>query len=290
MSAGAGSAAGSGFDLFNAGQGPPLSQELDLGAAAAPAAGAGAGSSSALTRSHSASEIPKEADDKRTVIFRKIVDTLYRNWDTEGAEALSEKGTKPTSAAFTVKSGPQTFGKTFPSLMGAPPPSDRAVGVSGYKFREPTDPRLEKAYRTVMVANRDFIRDYIADNFTPDDFMSQLLTDIGQAGKWDPPRARALEAIYGVLEQAERDVAGMAKADLAVYRAMMAQNALNVLTAKGFGGGRSIYTLRAKRRNVRNKAQRRTRKGLVRQGSRAHRKTRRGSGARKPHGRRAKGL
>ena len=40
------------------------------------------------------------------------------------------------------------------------------------------------------------------------------------------------------------------------------------------GGGR-IYTLRAKRRNVRNKEKRRTRKGLVRQGSRPDRKTRR---------------
>jgi hypothetical protein len=42
----------------------------------------------------------------------------------------------------------------------------------------------------------------------------------------------------------------------------------------GTYGGR-IYTLRAKRRNVRNKEKRRTRKGLVRQGSRPHRKTRR---------------
>lgn len=46
---------------------------------------------------------------------------------------------------------------------------------------------------------------------------------------------------------------------------------------KTFKAGRrsSIYTLRAKRRNVRNKEKRRTRKGLVRQGSRPHRKTRR---------------
>lgn len=268
-----------------------MSQELDLGESAAASAGAGAGSSSTLKRSHSASAAPKEANDKRKVIFQKIVDTLYRNWDTEGAEALSEKGTKPASAAFTVRSGPSAIGKTVPSLMGAPPPSDRAVGVSGYKFREPTDPRLEKAYRTVMVVNREFIKNYIADNFKVDDFMGQLLTDIAYASKFDAPRARALEAIYGVLDQAEREVADMDKKDLAVYRAMMAQNALNALTAKGFGGGgRSIYTLRAKRRNVRNKAQRRTRKGLVRQGSRAHRKTRRGSGARKPHGRRPKGL
>lgn len=43
----------------------------------------------------------------------------------------------------------------------------------------------------------------------------------------------------------------------------------------GTAGRRSIYTLRSKRRNVRNKTQRRAGKGLVRQGSRSHRKTRR---------------
>jgi hypothetical protein len=165
------------------------------------------------------------------------------------------------------------------------------VAISGYAFREVKHPKFEKAYKIVMVANRDFIKGYIAKNFKADDFMNQLLIDIAQSSKWDPSRATALEAIYGVLYQAEADVAGMEKADLAVYRAMMAQNALNALTAKGveFGGG-SIYTLRAKRRNVRNKAQRRTRKGLVRQGSRTYRKTRRGTRPRKPYGRRAKGL
>jgi hypothetical protein len=43
------------------------------------------------------------------------------------------------------------------------------------------------------------------------------------------------------------------------------------------GGRRRIYTLRSHRRNVRNQAKRRTRKGLLRQGSRPHRKTRRRS-------------
>ena len=240
MSAGAGSFPASRADPYVLGEGASLSQELDLGPAAAPSAGAGAGSSSAPKRSHSGPTTSKEANDKRNLIFRKIVDTLYRDWETEEAEALAKKATKPASAAFTVKSGPSTFGKTVPSLTGAPPPSDRAVGISGYKFREPTDPRLEDAYRTVMVANRDFIRDYIAKNFTRDDFMTVLIEDIAQSSKWDPPRARALEAIYGVLDQAERDVAGMEKADLAVYRTMMALNALNALTSKGYGGGRSI--------------------------------------------------
>ena len=45
----------------------------------------------------------------------------------------------------------------------------------------------------------------------------------------------------------------------------------------GTAGGRRIYTLRSHRRNVRNQAKRRTRKGLLRQGSRPHRKTRRRS-------------
>jgi hypothetical protein len=50
---------------------------------------------------------------------------------------------------------------------------------------------------------------------------------------------------------------------------------LNMTITRKAGRRSSIYTLRAKRRNVRNKEKRRTRKGLVRQGSRPHRKTRR---------------
>jgi hypothetical protein len=278
-------------DPYVLGEGDEPSQKLDLGETDPASAGAGAGSSSALKRSHSGPATTKEADDKRQVIFRKMIDTLYRDWETEEAEGLERKATKSASAPVTVKSGPAAFGKTSPSLMGAPSaPTSRAVPISGYAFREGTDPRLEKAFRTVMVANRDFIRDYIAKHFRADDFMLELMNDIGQASKWDPAQAIALEAIYGVLYRAERDVADMEKADLAVYRAMMAQNALNALTARGvrFGGG--IYTLRAKRRNVRNKAQRRTRKGLVRQGPRTHRKARRGTRPRKSHRRRAKGL
>ena len=44
---GSGSAAGSGFDLYNEGEGPPLSQELDLGESAA-AGFSGAGASSPI--------------------------------------------------------------------------------------------------------------------------------------------------------------------------------------------------------------------------------------------------
>jgi len=274
-------------------QGPDIGESTAAEAEAEAEAEAGAGAGSSVARSHSGPATTKEADLKRKVIFEKILETLRRDWETEEADALAEKATTRGSTPFTVKSGPAAVGKTFPSLMGAPPRSERAVPISGYAFREGTDPKLEKAYRTVMVANHEFISGYIAKNFKADDFMGQLMNDIGQASKRGDIRAETtLMAIYGVLDQAERDVAGMETADIAMYRAMMAQNALNALTAKGveFGGGGSIYTLRAKRRNVRNKAQRRTRKGLVRQGSRTYRKTRRGTRPRKPYGRRAKGL
>jgi hypothetical protein len=135
-----------------------------------------------------------------------------------------------------------------------------------------------------------------------DDFMSGILNDLAQATRnGDDNTVLFLSTLYGVLSAAERDVEGMSKEELGVYRTMMAQNAKNVADlvvkeaaearTRGLaGGGGSIYTLRAKRRNVRNKAQRRTRKGLVRQGSRTYRKTRRGTRPRKPYGRRAKGL
>lgn len=274
------------------------SQELYLGESAAAAeAGAGARPGSSLARSHSGPATTKEANGKRWIIFQRMLDMLNRDWRAEEAEALDEKARTRGSTPFTVKSGPSTFGKTVPSLLGARPPSERAVGISGYKSRDPTDPRLERAYKEVVLPNYPFIREYVAKNFTPDDFMVELMNDIGQASKRGNIRAETtLMAIYEVLNQSERAVAGMEKADIAMYRAMVAQNVLNELTARGagggagFGGGRSIYTLRAKRRNVRNKAQRRTRKGLIRQGSRAHRETRRGTRPRKPHGRRAKGL
>jgi hypothetical protein len=284
---GAGSFAASNADPYGLGEGVEPSQELDLGESAA---AAGAGSSSGLARSHSGPATTKEAIGKRWIVFQRMLEMLHRDWETEEAQALAEKAKTRGSTPFTVRSGPPTVGRKFPSLMGAPPPSERAVPISGYAFREGTDPRLERAYKEVVLPNYPFIKDYVAKNFTPADFMTELMNEIAQVSKRGDIRAETnLMAIYGVLDQEERAIAGMEKADIAVYRAMVAQNALNALTARGFEGG-AIYTLRAKRRNVRNKAQRRTRKGLVRQGSRTHRKARRGTGPRKSHRRRPKGL
>lgn len=63
----------------------------------------------------------------------------------------------------------------------------------------------------------------------------------------------------------------------AVQAKIMAEMKAASAGAGTAGGRRRIYTLRSHRRNVRNQAKRRTRKGLLRQGSRPHRKTRRRS-------------
>jgi hypothetical protein len=88
-------------------------------------------------------------------------------------------------------------------------------------------------------------------------------------------RENAMKA-YAIIKAAGEEV-GIKKLSIEKARILEARNLVAEIQAKiraKAGGGR-IYTLRTKRRNVRNKEKRRTRKGLVRQGSRPHRKTRR---------------
>jgi hypothetical protein len=85
-------------------------------------------------------------------------------------------------------------------------------------------------------------------------------------------RREAAAKAYGIINTIE-------KGRILEARSLVAEIQAKIRAKAGAGAGTAfggrIYTLRAKRRNVRNKEKRRTRKGLVRQGSRPHRKTRR---------------
>jgi len=90
-------------------------------------------------------------------------------------------------------------------------------------------------------------------------------------------RREAAAKAYAIINNVEKPKIKGLKGLISEIQAKIRAKAAAAPAGGGAGtyGSSRIYTLRAKRRNVRNKEKRRTRKGLVRQGSRPHRKTRR---------------
>jgi hypothetical protein len=231
------------------------------------------------SRSRSGPGTPKEEITVEKEILVNQIDEYSRNFDDDSAAEVRRGMVTPKERKWSSASAAADNRMKF--LTG------RATAVRPRPHLRPLPkciPEKSNKFYQALIHNRVFAQALIKRKVLTEGRSFDLIGPMW--GCDDPYRV----AIMNVLTQAERDVRHMDRAERETFRAMEAQNRLNdadaavrkteMEAAAGAGAGtagrrRSIYTLRSKRRNVRNKTQRRAGKGLVRQGSRSHRKTRR---------------